>query len=868
MNAEQSRLTDNTWKKWGPYVSNREWGNVREDYSADGDAWNYTTHNMAESKAYRWAEEGIAGISDADQFLCFALSLWNYKDAIVKERFFGLSNEEGNHGEDVKELFYYLDSTPTHSYMKMLYKYPQQPFPYDRLVQENAKRSRLQPEFELIDTGVFDNNEYFDIFIEYAKADKEDLLIKISVFNRAETKASLKLLPTLWFRNTWDWGYDDYKPQLKANNGSIDISHKSLKVNRCFINQEATLLFCDNETNNKRLYHVDNKDPYYKDGINTFIIRGDEDAVNPLQTGTKAAFCVDLDIDAQASAIIQLRLCDDNVNDPFKDFEKIFTERINEANAFYKHLQKGIATDDAKLIHRQAIAGLLWSKQFYHYNVDRWLTGDPAQIPPPGSRWHIRNMEWRHLNNHDIISMPDKWEYPWYASWDLAFHCISLSLADPEFAKNQLVLMTREWYMHPSGEFPAYEWDFNCVNPPVYAWATFRVFKIDEKEQGKPDVYFLEEVFQKLLLNFTWWVNRKDKAGNNIFEGGFLGMDNIGLFDRNERLPGGAYLEQADATGWMAMYALNMMRIALELALYNKVYESMATKFFEHFLYIADAINNMGNGDYGLWDDQDEFFYDSIKVDNATTVTLKLRSMVGLVPMFAVEVFEDAMLDKLPAFAARMKWVLDNKPRLANLVSHWDIPGMGQKRLLSLLRGHRLKKLLERMLDPNAFLSDYGVRSLSKEYEQKPFRFTIGEKDFTVTYTPAESDSGMFGGNSNWRGPVWWPLNFLIIESLERFHFYFGDDFKVPFPAGSGNMRSLNEVAAELGKMLCNIFLRNKDGKRPVNGACQKIQQDEHFKDYIQFYEYFHGDSGKGLGASHQTGWTALVAKLLQPRFS
>ena len=867
MNIERQRLQDIGWKRWGPYVSNREWGNVREDYSPDGDAWNYTNHAMAESKTYRWGEEGIGGICDSSQLLCFAVGMWNYKDPIVKERFFGLTNQQGNHGEDVKELYYYLDSTPTHSYMKMLYKYPQQPFPYQWLINENANRSKQLPEFELIDTGIFDNNEYFDVFIEYAKADKDDILIKITVCNRAAQKASLKLLPTLWFRNTWSWGSDNYKPKMKATNGHIEIEHKNLKLTHCHISQPAPALFCDNETNTRVLYQVSSSNPFYKDGINDFVIRGNEDAVNSLQTGTKAAFAVDLNIEANDSAIVCLRLCNESQTDPFRDFDAIFEKRKAEADGFYAEMETGIATEDARLIHRQALAGLLWSKQFYYYDVEKWLNGDPGQIPPPESRWHIRNTDWIHLNNHDIISMPDKWEYPWYATWDLAFHCISLSLVDPTFAKNQLTLMTREWYMHPNGEFPAYEWDFNGVNPPVHAWAAFRVFKIDEKINGQPDVYFLEEVFQKLLLNFTWWVNRKDKAGNNIFTGGFLGMDNIGLFDRNKSLPGGAYLEQADGTGWMAMYALNMMRIALELALHNKVYESMATKFFEHFLYIAHAIDNIGNVANGLWDEQDEFFYDVIKVGEKESIMLKIKSLVGLVPMFAVEVFDDEMLRKIPAFAVRMQWVLDNKPQLANLVSHWDIPGVGQKRLLSLLRGHRLKKLLARMLDTNAFLSDYGIRSLSKEYEQNPFRFNLSGEEHTIQYVAGDSDSGMFGGNSNWRGPIWIPINFLIIESLQRFHFYFGDDFKVPFPTGSDNLLSLDEIATELGKRLCNIFLQNSNGNRAVNGNYRKFQEDEHFKDYIRFFEFFHGDSGKGLGAGHQTGWTSLIAKILQPRF-
>jgi hypothetical protein len=866
---EKERLSDVTWKKWGSYVSNREWGLVREDYSENGDAWNYTTHDTAEAKTYRWSEEGICGICDDLQKLVFSVGFWNKKDKMVKERFFGLTNGQGNHGEDVKEYFYYLDSTPTHSYMKMLYKYPQNAFPYEDLIKTNAQKSKEEPEYELIDTGIFDKNEYFDIFIEYAKESQNDILIKLTIINKSETEAPLIILPTIWFRNTWNWGYDDYKPQMNSEEStSITINHKELETKNIYAKQSEKVLFCDNETNNEKLYQSPNKSKYTKNGINDFVINGNSQSVNPKDFGTKASFFIDENFNPKESKTFEFRLSDKDLKEPFKDFNEIFNSRQKEADEFYEEIQDGIKTDDEKLVQRQAFAGMLWNKMFYHYNVEKWLKGDPAEIKPSKSREKIRNYEWKHLNNYHIISMPDKWEYPWYATWDLAFHTISFSLIDPDFAKHQLKLFLFEWYMHPNGQLPAYEWNLSDVNPPVHAWAVFRVFKIDEYLNDKPDIEFLESAFQKLLMNFTWWVNKKDNNGNNIFEGGFLGLDNIGVFDRNLPLPNGEHLEQSDGTSWMAMFSLNMMRIALELALYNKVYEEMAMKFFEHFLAIANSLDNMGDECFSLWDEEDEFFYDALSSSDGNHMYLKLRTAVGLIPMFAVEVIDDEMIEKLPNFKKRMKWVLENKPELAALVSHWEVKGEDSKHLLSLLRGHRLKRLLSRMLDPEQFLSDFGVRALSKEYEKNPFMLNLNEIDYTVKYTPAESDSGLFGGNSNWRGPIWFPINFLIIESLQRFFFYYSPDFMVEYPTGSGNYSNLDEIADALSKRLSKIFLEDENGKRPVNGQYPRFQTDPDFKDYVPFYEYFHGDSGRGVGASHQTGWTGLIAKILQPRFT
>jgi hypothetical protein len=870
MTAEKQRLLDSNWKNWGPYVSNRQWGNVREDYSPNGDAWNFANHNNAESYAYRWGEEGIAGISDVKQIFCFALSFWNKKDKIVKERFFGLSNPQGNHGEDIKEIFYYLDNTPTHSYMKMVYKYPINEFPYDDIRTENARRSKKQPEYEIFDTGIFDHDEYFDIFIEYAKADQDDFLVRVTVCNRSDINAPIVVVPTVWFRNNWKWGYNTYKGQTNASHeGCININHDSIPVKKFYSrNINAESAFCDNETNHPKLQGTPYRgNTFFKDGINDYIIYG-SNTVNPEKRGTKASFLIDETIEARQSKTFDFRLSPHELDKPFQDFDKILKTRIDEANEFYEELQNDVASDDEKNVQRQAFAGLLWNKQFYHYNVGKWLKGDPNHEAPRDFDQYVRNTEWNHLHNKDIISMPDKWEYPWYATWDLAFHCVPFAIIDAEFAKGQLLLLTKEWYMHPNGQLPAYEWNLSDVNPPVHAWSCFRVFKIDEKQNGKADLLFLEKVFQKLLLNFTWWVNRKDKNGKNIFGGGFLGLDNIGAFDRNMVLKDGQHLEQADGTSWMAMYALNMMRIAMELAQYYQVYEDMAIKFFEHYLYIAEAMENLGEGTKGLWNEEDGFFYDVLQLGNGDSVSLKLRSIVGLIPMFAVEIIDHHLLDKMPNFRERMDWVLKNKPELTKLVSHWEEEGQGRKHLMSILRKNRLSKVLSRMLDEKEFLSDYGIRAMSKVYEENPFVFSVHGTENAVYYTPAESDSRMFGGNSNWRGPIWFPINFLIVESLQRFHFYYGNSLKVELPTGSGEKKNLDEVAHDISNRLCSIFLKDEAGQRPFNGGNSKFNYDENFKDYITFFEYFHGDNGRGVGASHQTGWTATVAKLMKPRLT
>lgn len=874
MNAEQRRLQEARegapWKQWGPYLSERQWGTVREDYSPHGTAWEYLSHDAARSRAYRWGEDGIAGVSDDQQRLCFGLALWNGRDPILKERLFGLTGNEGNHGEDVKELYYYLDSTPTHSYMRMLYKYPQAEFPYARLVEENRRRGKADPELELLDTGAFDGDRYFDVFVEYAKAAPQDLLMKITVHNRGPESATLHLLPQIWFRNTWSWGEDLPRPSLEEKGpGEIEARHPGLGTMRLYVEGASELLFSDNETNARRLFGQD-VGGYFKDAFHERVVRGEEEAVNPEQRGTKAAAWKLLHLEPGGQASMRLRSSRQPFSRPFQNFAKVFSHRRKEADAFYGELQEGVGDEDARLVQRQALAGMLWSKQFYHYDIGQWIDGDEGQPSPPESRRRGRNAGWRHLNNADILSMPDKWEYPWYAAWDLAFHCIPLAMVDPDFAKEQLMLMTREWYMHPNGQLPAYEWAFGDVNPPVHAWATWRVYKIDRKRKGgQGDRAFLERVFHKLLLNFNWWVNRKDAHDNNLFQGGFLGLDNIGVFDRSAELPTGGHIEQADGTSWMAMYSLNLLRMALELAQDNPVYQDLATKFFEHFLYIASALTNVGGHD--LWDEEDEFYYDTLHLGGHGAaddryIPLRVRSMVGLIPMYAVETLEPELLAKVPEFAERMKWFLDHRPELAAQVSRWHEPGAGERQLLSLLRGHRLKCLLRRMLDETEFLSDHGVRALSRHHLENPYTFWVGETAHTVTYTPAESDSGLFGGNSNWRGPIWFPVNFLIIESLQKFHHYYGDGFEVECPTGSGTMMNLDEVAAELARRLCRIFLRGEDGRRPVFGRDEKLQSCSEFRDYVLFHEYFHGDDGRGVGASHQTGWTGVVAKLLQPR--
>ena len=868
--AEKQRMLDDQWKKWGPYVSNRQWGTVREDYSSTGNAWGYTTYSDAISRAYRWNEDGIAGICDNKQRLCFAFSFWNRKDKMIKERFFGLSNHEGNHGEDIKEIFYYLDNTPSHSYMKMVYKYPIERFPYEELIAENAKRSKAEPEFEIVDTGIFKDNQYFDLFIEYAKINHDDFAIRITAVNRSSTKAPLVILPTVWYRNNWSWGHGTYEPKLKSSvKGIIDIDHDSIPMKKLYArDSNIDALFCNNQTNPEKIKGFPTDAKFFKDGINDYLVHHNENAINPNKTGTKASFYIDTELDAGESKSFDFRLSPHDMENAFFDFDDIFNLRKQESEDFYAEIQCDIPSDEEKNIQRQAFAGLLWNKQFYYYNVSKWLKGDPKLEAPRNFDHFVRNTEWEHMQNKDIISMPDKWEYPWFATWDLAFHCVPFALLDPGFAKHQLKLLTKEWYIHPNGQLPAYEWDFSDVNPPVHAWSTFRVFKIDEKMHGKPDIPFLESVFQKLLLNFTWWVNRKDKNGNNVFGGGFLGLDNIGAFDRNMQFKNGDHLEQADGTSWMAMFALNMMRISMELALYNPVYEDMAIKFFEHYLYIAEAMENIGEAKGGLWNEEDGFFYDVLQLNDGDSISLKLRSIVGLIPMFAVEIIEHETLEKLPNFTKRMDWILKNKPELANLVSHWEVEGKGGKHLMSILRKTRLKRVLARMVDEKEFLSDYGIRSMSKIYEDEPYQFTVDGQHFTVKYTPAESDSRMFGGNSNWRGPIWFPINFLIVESLQRFHYYYGESLQIEFPANSGELRNLEFVSDNLSHRLCSIFLKKENGERAFNGGNKMLNHNEHFKDYIMFNEYFNGDTGMGIGASHQTGWTATVAKLIKPRIS
>ncbi len=854
------------WRRFGPYLTERQWGTVREDYSRDGNAWNYVPHDHARSKAYRWGEEGIGGISDERQLLCFSLACWNKKDPILKERLFGLAGPEGNHAEDCKELYYYLDSTPTHSYMKMLYKYPMDAFPYGKLVEENRKRGKPDPEYELADTGIFDNDRYFDIFIEYAKADTDDLLIRITAHNRSGQEAPLVILPTSWFRNTWSWDAGSAKPEMFLDdNNVVAIRHPEMQPMYLACETGAQVLFCENETNTQRLYGIP-LNGTGKDGINDFLIHGRNDAVNTSGKGTKASFVLEANVPASSSVTTHLRLCTTYHSDFFQEFDDLFHQRIAEADEFYKAMHDGIPDAERRNIHRQAIAGMLWSKQFYYYDVGKWIKGDEGLPEPPHERRTGRNSQWMHLNNADIISMPDKWEYPWYAAWDLAFHCIPLALADPEFAKKQLILLTKEWYMHPNGQLPAYEWAFGDVNPPVHGWASWRVYKIDQKLQGKADRKFLEEVFHKLLLNFTWWVNRKDNNDNNVFQGGFLGMDNIGVFDRSAPMPEGYYIEQSDGTSWMAMFTLNMMRMALELAKENAVYQSLATKFFEHFLYIAGAMANINKESINLWDEEDEFFYDVLHTADNQRHRMKVRSMVGLIPLFAVEVLDQEIFDTMPEFTARLQWFLTNRPDLANLISRWTEKGKGERHLLSLLRGHRMKCLLKRMLDDREFLSPYGVRAMSRVHLDQPYQFRLDGNEFEVTYTPAESDTHMFGGNSNWRGPVWFPVNYLIIESLQRFHHYYGDDFRVEHPTGSGQYLTLKEIAADLSERMIAIFVPDDNGHRPVFRRYEMLEKNPHFKNYLLFYEYFDGDSGRGVGASHQTGWTGLVAKLLQPR--
>lgn len=860
--AEQKAQSNGLWRQWGPYLSERQWGTVREDYSEGGDAWSYLPHEHARSRAYRWGEDGLAGFSDSLQRICLSLALWNGRDAILKERLFGLTNLEGNHGEDVKELYYYLEATPSHSYLKMLYKYPQREFPYADLVETNRQRGKLEGEYELLDTGIFDDNRYFDVVVEYAKSDVNSVCMLVTVHNRGPEEATIHILPQVWFRNTWAWKEGVKKPLIQAaDKNAARLQHA--KLGEYVLHAEADdWLFTENETN-PRLFGQE-AEGYFKDAFHEAIVSGNAAAINPDRCGTKAAAHFVRTIPAGGSVAVRVTLAP--AGDPLPAFDEIVQTRRSEADDFYAALQHDIADADARLVQRQALAGMIWSKQFYYYDVPVWLKGDATQPAPSPERKRGRNADWKHLNNADIISMPDKWEYPWYAAWDLAFHTVALALVDTEFSKSQLLLMTREWYMHANGQLPAYEWAFDDVNPPVHAWATWRVFQMDrEQHGGKGDIAFLERVFHKLMLNFTWWVNRKDAQGRNIFQGGFLGLDNIGVFDRSKPLPTGGFINQADGTSWMAMYSLNLMRIALELALHNHVYEDIATKFFEHFLGIADAMNNIGECGIGLWDNEDEFYYDVLNLPDGKMLPLKVRSMIGLIPLFAVEVIERKLLEKVPEFTKRLQWVLMHRPDLAKLVSHWGECGKNDRHLLSLLRGHRMKCLLRRMLDETEFLSDYGVRALSRQHAEHPYVFGCSGNPISVGYQPAESDSGLFGGNSNWRGPIWMPVNYLLIESLQQFHSYYGDDFKIECPVGSGQYLTLRETANELARRLTRIFLKDKDGRRAVFHHSEKMQSDHHFRDHLLFHEYFHGDTGRGVGASHQTGWTGLIANLLKP---
>jgi hypothetical protein len=887
MTPEQIRLQEARdrnipWKKWGPYLSERQWGTVREDYSDNGDAWNYFTHDQARSRAYRWGEDGLGGISDDHQVLCFALALWNGNDPIIKERAFGLNNSEGNHGEDVKEYYFYLDSTPTHSYMKYLYKYPQAAYPYEDLINTNRQRSRDELEYELLDTGIFDGDRYFDVFVEYAKADSEDILIKISVSNRGPEAATLHVLPTLWFRNTWSWFDASSKPILqKVENatGSVVQAHHTDPLFQEFLDDyylycdgKVPLLFTENETNNARLFAGTNASPYVKDGINNYVVQGQLDAVNPLQTGTKVSPHYPLTVAAGATEVVRLRLsrtAPAQMSQPFAAFDNVFQTRIQEADAFYDFVTpakiKAEFPERTNLM-RQALAGMLWTKQYFYYDVDKWL--EEHNITPwsgAEKRKNIRNGEWFHAYCDDIISMPDKWEYPWFAAWDLAFHMLPLSIVDSDFAKAQLDLMLRNDYLHPNGQIPAYEWNFGDVNPPVHAWATMQIYLMDKaRNDGKGDVDFLKYAFSKLLVNFTWWVNRKDNDGNNCFEGGFLGLDNIGVFDRSSPLPTGGSLEQADGTAWMVFFSQQMLRIAAELAQYDPLYEEFVSKFFEHTMWIAGAMDRLGEHQDEMWDEEDGFFYDVLRLPDGTSMRLKVRSMVGLLPLAAVALFEMADIEKLANFRQRTKAFYLRHPELTTNMHLASQPGAAGRRMLSVFTEEKLRRVLARMLDENEFLSPYGIRSLSRYHRSHPFVFHYGGQEFRVDYLPGDSNTGMFGGNSNWRGPVWMPVNFILLRAIYQLYAYYGDEFKVECPTGSGNYMTLFEVARELSDRLTRIFLPDENGRRPVYGGSEKFQTDPYWKDYILFYEYFHGDNGAGIGASHQTGWTGCIARIVQ----
>jgi hypothetical protein len=878
--AEHSRLElhhkrQANWKLWGPYLSDRSWGTLREDYSEYEDPWNYFPHDHARSRAYRWGEDGLGGISDRNQYLCFAPSFWNGKDPILKERYFGLSNHEGNHGEDVKECYFYIDNIPTHSYMKMLYKYPQTIFPYAHLVEENAKRGLKDPEYELIDTGIFNDHKYFDIFIEYAKATEDDILIKIIAHNRANSPAYLAILPTLWFRNTWIWGYPNGPmndvstiPEIiplspNPNYTILEATHSTL--GRYFLygeNGEKTL-FTNNNTNRQKLFRKPNITPFVKDAFHRYLINNEESAINPEKQGTKAAILYEKILDPKEPWEIHLRLSHNKIENPFKNFTSIFKERKEEADDFYLSLQSPITSKEENMIQRQALAGVLWNKQLYYYDVEQWREGDPG-LPTHRTKIQKRNEEWDTLVNFDIISMPDKWEYPWYASWDLGFHCVSLVLVDPDFAKRQLTLMTREWYMHPNGQLPAYEWNFSDTNPPILAWAAWRVYKIDAHMNGTLDQEFLSGIFHKLLINFTWWVNRKDTAGRNIFQGGFLGLDNISLFDRSKPLPTGGHIYQSDATSWMAFYCIVMIKIAIELSRDRSSYEELASKFFEHFMRISGAMINCGGQGYSLWDAEDGFFYDVISMPDNSIKHLKVRSMVGLLPLLAVETVSKEFFESHPLYKARTNWFLDRHEELCDNIASMEMQDKSDKHLFAMLSRERLISVLKYMLDEKEFLSEYGIRSLSKFHEKNPYTLQVDGKSYEISYEPAESNSRLFGGNSNWRGPVWLPLNFLIIESLQKFHYYYGNNLKIECPTGSDNWMTLWEVSVEISRRLINLFVVREDGSRAADSKTEIYKNDPNWQNLILFYEFFHGETGKGLGASHQTGWTSLVAKLIQ----
>ncbi len=874
--AEHIRLKEHhdkkaNWKKWGPYLSERAWGTVREDYSENGDAWEYFPHEIAHSRTYRWNEDGIGGICDRNQHICLSFAFWNGKDPLLKERMFGLSGPQGNHGEDVKEYYFYLDNTPTHSYMEMLYKYPQEPFPYEELVLQNQKRGTDAPEYELIDTGAFSQNKYFDIFLRYAKAGQDDILVSVAVHNRGKESAECLVLPTVLFRNTWSWGYPEGptgdekgKPLLKEDNGVIVLEHPVEGTYYLYSENSEGLLFTDNETNFKKLYNTPNTSAYVKDAFHQFFIQDEKDAVSPKKQGTKACSIYKKTILPEAPALIRLRLSKDKLAEPFKEFDAIFALKKKEADLFYEQVQNQNLSDDMKKIQRTALSGMLWNKQFYYFDVEQWLKGDPASPPPPKNRTLHRNREWEHISNFDILSLPDKWEYPYFCSWDSAFHCIPFLFVDSDYAKRQLTLMTREWYMHPNGQLAAYEWSFSDVNPPVHAWATWRCYKIDAKIKGKKDIDFLKGIFHKLLLNFTWWVNKKDSEGNNVFQGGFLGMDNISVFDRSTALPTGGHIDQSDATSWMAFYCVTMMKIALELSMEEPIYQDIATKFFEHFIRISNAINGCSNEEHSLWDPEDKFYYDALHLPNEKIIPLRIRSLVGLLPLLAVETLSPELLEKTPVFSRRLDWFSKKKAHITCKMACMHTKGSNQRRIMSIVMKEKLVRILQYMLDENEFLSPYGIRSVSKFHEKNPYHFPLGDQKYSISYEPGYSKSRLFGGNSNWRGPIWFPINFLLIEALQKYHHYFGDDFQVEFPSFSGNKMNLWDISIELSKRLIGLFVKTPEQARPIYGSDPLFEKDPHWKDLVLFHEYFHGDTGLGLGSTHQTGWTGLVAKLIQ----